>query len=49
VSFKIVPAVKDKTIAKFEEDNYKLRMEKDKLIKNNNELLKKIAELEKNK
>jgi hypothetical protein len=32
--------LKDKTIAKFEEDNYKLRMEKDKLIK-------KIAELEK--
>jgi hypothetical protein len=41
--------LKDKTIAKFEEDNYKLRMEKDKLVKNNNELLKKIAELEKNK
>ena len=32
--------LKDKTIAKFEEDNYKLRMEKDKLIK-------KITELEK--
>ena len=37
--------LKDETIAKFEEDNYKLRMEKDKLIKNNNELKKDLEKI----
>ena len=37
--------LKDETIAKFEEDNYKLRMEKDKLVKNNNELKKELGKI----
>jgi hypothetical protein len=37
--------LKDETIKKFEEDNYKLRMEKDKLIKNNNELKKELGKI----
>ena len=37
--------LKDETIKKFEEDNYKLRMEKDKLVKNNNELKKELGKI----